>query len=286
MLLLVSFLSTIPSRVVPCQLTMCASLEFTEHQRQVFCVFSGGGVVELRKFLNNSEHFAHLRESTPTGHPRHAQNPLEYNYEAPHVAGHHHGGVDTGFDEQERDVIDDDDGLDDGSEMMIDGPPAQHDPAVGGASLDASMIPPPPPAPPQIPNHSYPWNHHGLHNQGVHNFPAIGGGSQPANQPFHSSSPLPNGVPFLGGQLAGLDGFATPTLSGQQSHFTDAMDATPTPPTASTAPTGSTQAAGPSTASIGVVGEGDSAGVRRAQQIPTRGNNREAHSSSSSPDTS
>jgi len=32
-----------------------APQEFTEHQRQVFCVFSGQGVVNLRRYLNNEK---------------------------------------------------------------------------------------------------------------------------------------------------------------------------------------------------------------------------------------
>lgn len=32
---------------------MLTNLEFTEHQRNVFCVFSGRGVTDLRTHLNN-----------------------------------------------------------------------------------------------------------------------------------------------------------------------------------------------------------------------------------------
>lgn len=234
--------------------------DFTEHQRQVFCVFSGDGVVRLRNFLHTNEQFAHLRETTPTGHPRHAQNHPGF-YEGGPVGSHGQGAPDAGFDEQERDVIDDDDGLDDGSEMMIDAPPALHDPAVDGASLDASMIPPPPPAPPLMPNHTYPWNSQGLHNQGLHNFPGIVGpqpvGALPA---YASSAPLPHGVQFLGGQLSGADGSAARSTDPDQSHSADAMDAIPTPAGASTARVGSTSGFGPSTATTSTAQENVASG--------------------------
>lgn len=245
----------------------------------MFCVFSGGGVIELRKFLHSNEQFAHLRETTPTGHPRHAQNHHGLTYEGGPVGSHGQGAPDAGYDEQERDVIDDDDGLDDGSEMMIDAPPAPNDPAVDGASLDASMIPPPPPAPPLVPNHSYPWNSQGLHNQGLHNFPGIVG-SQPveALSGYASSASLPNGVPFLGGQLAGPDGFTARPADLEQTHSADAMDAIPTPVVASTARVGSTRGFGPSTASTSTAQENVASGSH------TRDN--QGSSSSSSPEAS
>lgn len=254
-------------------------LEFTEHQRQVFCVFSGGGVVELRKFLNTSEQFAHLRDSTPTGHPRHPQNGLEFPYEPPApVTPHgHHGVADAAFDEPERDVIDDDDGLDDGSEMMMDAPPVQNDVAVGGASLDASMIPPPPPAGPLIPNHVFPWNHQGLHNY------ADQMGYQSQAQPYSHSAPAPS-FSYPHDPFSGPAGSETHTITDHP-HRMDIMDTTPTQALASTATVGSTHGPGPSTASLSV-GQGNNVTAdQHSQQDPSGRNARQGLSSSSSPDT-
>lgn len=178
-------------------------LEFTEHQRNVFCVFSGQGVSNLRRYLNTDTAFAHLRDSTPTGYPRHTQVTPNFNYPAGPPAGHGH--ADTGFDEQERDVVEDDDGLDDGTDMVIDaaplvGPPnpGAHGPA--GVSLDANIIPPPPPVPSQPPSN---WNPHLQYWQG-------------------SQSPLVPGI--------------QPPNGLQHSETGDAMDTSPARPSASAAP--------------------------------------------------
>lgn len=41
-----------------------APREFTEHQRQVFCVFSGNCVNQLRDYLNSASEYKNLRESS------------------------------------------------------------------------------------------------------------------------------------------------------------------------------------------------------------------------------
>lgn len=227
--------------------------EFTDHQRNVFCVFSGAGVASLRHHLNTSAAFAHLRD--PSSQHR---APV---FDAPTVppVGHGHGH-DTAFDEPERDALDDDDGLDDGTEMVIDpAPPAQNN----GTSLDAIIIPPPPPPPPapfQNPNVAYQWNHE----------------SQPwfpADQP-HSAPPVSNGFVFH-------------TQSGYAPHLTEPMDVTPAQTFASTATTGAVSGVGPSTASLT-----SSHGANKTTTIhpppshgPSSGSAQE-ESSSSSPDAS
>lgn len=186
---------------------MCLA-EFTDHQRNVFCVFSGQGVSNLRRHLNTDSAFAHLRDGTPTGFPRHAQVAANYA----HYAHPGHAHPDAGFDEQEGDVVDDDDGLDDGTEMVIDAAPLVGPTAgVAGASLDASIIPPPPPAPSQVP--SMMWQPHNQHNQ--HWAPGVS----------QANGTLPAAAP--GGQQA--PGFQSPDV-------TDAMDMSPARPSASTAP--------------------------------------------------
>jgi F-box and leucine-rich repeat protein GRR1 len=39
-----------------CSHTLLTKLEFTEHQRNVFCVFSGKGVNDLRTYLNQQNY--------------------------------------------------------------------------------------------------------------------------------------------------------------------------------------------------------------------------------------
>ncbi|KAJ0116196.1 hypothetical protein J7T55_005142 [Diaporthe amygdali] len=178
--------------------------EFTDHQRNVFCVFSGQGVSNLRRHLNTDSAFAHLRDGTPTGFPRHAQ--VASNFAPYPPPGHGH--ADAGFDEQEGDVVDDDDGLDDGTEMVIDAAPlVGPNTGVAGASLDASIIPPPPPAPPQIP--SMMW--------------------QPHNQHWPPGVSHTNGTLPAAGPGTTAPGFQSPDV-------TDAMDMSPARPSASTAP--------------------------------------------------
>lgn len=179
-------------------------LEFTDHQRNVFCVFSGQGVSNLRRHLNTDAAFAHLRDGTPTGYPRHAQVAANYAPYAP--TGHAH--PDAGFDEQEGDVVDDDDGLDDGTEMVIDAAPlVGPNTGVAGASLDASIIPPPPPAPSQVP--SMMW--------------------QPQNQPWAPGLSLADGNQPAAAAAGQVPGYPGPEA-------TDAMDMSPARPSASTAP--------------------------------------------------
>lgn len=182
---------------------MCLA-EFTDHQRNVFCVFSGQGVSNLRRHLNTDSAFAHLRDATPTGFPRHAQVAANFASYAP--PGHAH--PDAGFDEQEGDVVDDDDGLDDGTEMVIDAAPLVGlNTGIAGASLDASIIPPPPPAPSQAP--SMMWQSH--------------------NQAWAPGVSHANGTPPAAGPGGQAPGFQSPDA-------TDAMDMSPARPSASTAP--------------------------------------------------
>jgi F-box and leucine-rich repeat protein GRR1 len=51
-------------------LTFCreAPPEFNDHQRDVFCVFSGLGVARLRNFLNTADHNEDNRLSLNHGH--------------------------------------------------------------------------------------------------------------------------------------------------------------------------------------------------------------------------
>ncbi|KAK3937705.1 SCF E3 ubiquitin ligase complex F-box protein grrA [Diplogelasinospora grovesii] len=123
--------------------------EFTEHQRSVFCVFSGQGVVNLRRYLNNERAFADLQGPVPQ---------MGGSANVPAGAVHVHN-ADSTFDDGEPDAVDDDDGLEDGSEMVIDTQPLLNHQAVGlgvsTAGTGAGQIPPPPPPPPP---HAQPAN--------------------------------------------------------------------------------------------------------------------------------
>lgn len=201
---------------------MIATTDFTDHQRNVFCVFSGSGVVSLRRHLNTTEEYAHLRDPTPNGRSQ-TREPFG-DWDGPSGPDHVQGG-DAGFDEPERDVVEDDDVLDDGSEMVIDAP--QQNDGVGGASLDASMIPPPPPAPPQVPAHA-PQAHQWY-----------------PNLPLFHSAPLPSILPMHN------QGWSVPAPPAPiQSVAVDPMEVSPSQAGASTATVGSSSRPGPSTASL------------------------------------
>lgn len=155
-------------------------LEFTEHQRQVFCVFSGQGVIGLRRYLNNERDFAHLHDPIP-GEIRHRPSQVVQFQGAPN--GHAAGRTDQivggngAFDEGEPDIVDDDDGLDEGSEMAIDTQPLLgNNAAIGLGVVTAAGGPtlggiPPPPPPPLAP----PSNNDGNHPHVVPETPIEGG---------------------------------------------------------------------------------------------------------------
>lgn len=214
-------------------------------------------MASLRHHLNTNAAFAHLRDaSTHSGQHR---APV---FDAPTVTPLGHGH-DTAFDEPERDALEDDDGLDDGTEMVIDTiPPVQNN----GTSLDAIIIPPPPPPPPapfQNPNVAYQWN--------------------PESQPWYPTA-QPHSAPAS-------NSFAYPTQTGYALHsvgqahpqLTDAMDVTPTQTFASTASTGAIHGAGPSTASLTAANR--TSGQPHPSLGPSNGNE-QGDSSSSSPDIS
>ncbi|KAK7912269.1 F-box domain-containing protein [Apiospora marii] len=103
-----------------------APQEFTEHQRQVFCVYSGTGVSGLRRFLNTEAEFADYHDMGAQTRRRAATatEPMPI----PDV---------DGFDE--ADGVDDED-MGDGSEIAgIDEP-----------QFNTTIPPPPPPAPPAM----------------------------------------------------------------------------------------------------------------------------------------
>ncbi|KAI1767904.1 RNI-like protein [Hypoxylon sp. FL1150] len=125
-----------------------APSDFTEHQRAVFCVFSGQGVAGLRQYLNTQPEFAEY-------HSQHIalRRAVQADQDGTQAQGQGQvmalGANMDDFDE--ADGIEDDD-MGDGSEIALDpGALGIHDNHANGATL---VIPPPPP-PPQ-PNGSQP----------------------------------------------------------------------------------------------------------------------------------
>ncbi|UNI17777.1 SCF ubiquitin ligase complex subunit [Purpureocillium takamizusanense] len=123
--------------------------EFTQHQRDVFCVFSGSMVSQFREFLNTSSRFQELRDSLPyrsggsraRGAAARRSNAMASNL--PTAEG-------EGFDDEMADEENDFEGMD-GSEMVVDAQAQnqhqhglQHNPPLPQA---APTIPIPPPAP-------------------------------------------------------------------------------------------------------------------------------------------
>lgn len=127
--------------------------EFTEHQRAVFCVFSGQGVVGLRKYLNQERAFADMRvPPPPPGEPGLPHTSQDLNGVAILDPATPHVHADGAFDDGDPDVVDDDDGLEDGSEMIIDTQPLLH----AGAGAPPAPFVSNPVHPPVPPPHAFP----------------------------------------------------------------------------------------------------------------------------------
>jgi F-box and leucine-rich repeat protein GRR1 len=90
-----------------------APTDFTQHQRDVFCVFSGPQVSKFRDFLNTSPQFANLRDSMPVLPGRRRA------HRAPMAAALAHIGDVEGFDDEMGEEDNDFEGLD-ASDMVMD----------------------------------------------------------------------------------------------------------------------------------------------------------------------
>ncbi|KAI1474387.1 RNI-like protein [Daldinia eschscholtzii] len=125
--------------------------DFTEHQRAVFCVFSGQGVIGLRNYLNTQPEFAEYHMQQVTLFPSRRQVQINQDVaqgQLPGIVPLPAPDMD-GFDD--ADGVEDDD-MGDGSEIALEaGSFVGNDNNANGANL---LIPPPPPPPSQI-NGSY-----------------------------------------------------------------------------------------------------------------------------------
>jgi F-box and leucine-rich repeat protein GRR1 len=170
----------------------------------VFCVFSGQGVIGLRRYLNSERDFADLHDPLP-GEVRHRNGHAGFAgapNAPPPSHTHHHG--DGAFDDAEPDVVDDDDGLEDGSEMAVDTQPLMGPLPVLATDGQASATPPVPPPPPQLPFLSAPSYRH-------------------------------DGVEIRHGQSGFASGVTPRVLGLDEEDADDAMDTTPARPSTSNA---------------------------------------------------
>ncbi|KAI0145103.1 RNI-like protein [Xylariaceae sp. FL1272] len=107
-----------------------APKDFTEHQRAVFCVFSGNGVTGLREYLNTREEFAEFRQGRPQRRRAAVAPPANGTAApAPDIDGFEDG-----------DGVDDDEDLAEGSEL--------HDFQNTADLTNLAHNPGPPPPPP------------------------------------------------------------------------------------------------------------------------------------------
>ncbi|QUC16591.1 uncharacterized protein UV8b_00832 [Ustilaginoidea virens] len=178
-----------------------APAEFTQHQRDVFCVFSGNMVSQFRDFLNTSPRFQELRESLPyrAGGSR-IRGAAAIRSRV--VANYLNNAEGETFDDDMADEENDFEVLD-GSDMIVDVQiqnPQQPGDAAAGPS-DAAALPPTTqsiPVPPRAPDTSqHPFaapNHtnpalHPLEYQQVAATGPLSFSSLPTNQPA-SGPPL------------------------------------------------------------------------------------------------
>ncbi|KAK4169019.1 SCF E3 ubiquitin ligase complex F-box protein grrA [Cladorrhinum sp. PSN259] len=135
------------------QFSRDAPQEFTEHQRSVFCVFSGQGVISLRKHLNVEQRnmpISRLADSISS--PDANGNTLPAAGLNAQVANFQNGTIN--LDDTEGDLVDDDDdALDDPTDMVIDAPNVGANNHPPGAAIP---VPPPIPAfPPNAPDNVF-----------------------------------------------------------------------------------------------------------------------------------
>lgn len=116
-------------------------------------MFSGQGVVSLRRYLNTERAFAEAPSLELPDRHTPVFTPLP---NIPHL--HNTDGT---FDDVEADAGDDDDGLDDGTEMVIDTQPLLNHNV--GVQTGGDMVPPPPPPPPTQPTNANPFGYVGGH---------------------------------------------------------------------------------------------------------------------------
>lgn len=148
-------LSTSPARCVVSPLDiripmLMHRLEFTDHQRSVFCVFSGTGVSRLRDFLNESPEYESLRDwpQSRASRVRNHDSALAHLHQ-PGNSRLAMGTEGPDGEAEEPEGIEEDDGLEgfEGSEMALDQIPAVLQAHTLFNPSTAAGMPPAPPMP-------------------------------------------------------------------------------------------------------------------------------------------
>ena len=104
----------------------------------------------LRRYLNSERQFAESQDSVNGDAGRHQPTHAPFAGPANGATAADPNNNDGAFDEGEPDVVEDDDGLEDGNEMAIDNPPPVDHDTYSGLGLIPEPLPsnlPPPPPP-------------------------------------------------------------------------------------------------------------------------------------------
>ena len=151
--------------------------EFTEHQRSVFCVFSGQGVVSLRR---------HLTRATEEGRRQARSIPAPEVYSGVLIPDPVGSGLDG-----DPDALDEEDIPEDGSEMVIDTQPLPHNPFNSGLGHLGQVVPVLPP----LATSPFPYAYVASHPPDAQTIP-------PHSTPTALNSlPLPHHHGLLAGQI-------------------------------------------------------------------------------------
>lgn len=227
---------------------MFASLDFTEHQRNVFCVFSGNGVIGLRRYLNTRPEFA---EYLDLPRPPRRRSTVA------------HGGETTAGPMLDIDAMEDGDGVED--DDMGDGSEIALDPGNFQQPANANnAVPPPPPLHGPTPANantgpgpSQPSSHTSTPPIPILTSQGSGAGPSSASRPANAA--LPNGASAAAGAHGSLEQIVT-SASAPTATLGGAA-----PSTAGASIFGNAgPAAGPSTASLQGPAQDESQGVHGA----------------------
>lgn len=210
-------------------------LDFTDHQRSVFCVFSGTGVSGLRRHLTTGSEFAEYLDNT---RPPRRRSTVAHGTETTPGPMLDMDGID------EADGVEDDD-MGDGSEIALD-PGNFNQPADDNNDVMFNQVPPPPPFhhPPALD----PGNPHPVTSIPAHPVPmflSYAGVVTPPPIDGSTNAALPNGVNTTTSPQGSLEQVITTTPAST------ATTGAPVPSRAGASIFGNASpAAGPSTASL------------------------------------
>lgn len=184
--------------------------EFTQHQRDVFCVFSGNMVSSFRHYLNSDPQFEELRACYPVSRYPRTRQTSRFNTGGPPTNG------DAG-DEEMGDDNDDYEGM--GGPQQIPPPPPPPIFTVGapsGSNLNQQQWPPIPMVQPQ-PGLPFSANYTGWLNnyppsaeQQQASYASVAGTPSPTGQPQTNGTQTNGAQPNGGASTAPLYNYFTP----------------------------------------------------------------------------